>query len=134
MLGFYPQAGTTNYVLGSPVFPKVVIHRTEGNITIIAHNASQTNIYVTQVLSSLLSPQHRFSYPHKERDAQVQANGVSIPLQAAFSTTLKLQRAAYWNFGCAIGRSFVFVSVMSLGPLMLHRDWLGCMCMYMRFV
>lgn len=49
MLGFYPQAGGPTYVLGSPVFQKVVIHRTEGDIVIVAHNASTTNIYVQQV-------------------------------------------------------------------------------------
>lgn len=46
MLGFYPQAGTPRYVVGSPVFPNVVIRRRAGDIRVVAHDASAANIYV----------------------------------------------------------------------------------------
>lgn len=49
MLGFYPQAGSDRYIVGSPVFPEVTIRRALGNIHIIAHNASNTNIYVQKL-------------------------------------------------------------------------------------
>jgi len=48
-LGFYPVAGSTTFILGSPVFETVVIDRPEGKITVIAHNYSPENIYVSAV-------------------------------------------------------------------------------------
>lgn len=76
MLGFYPQAGTVHYVLGSPVFEKAVVRRPEGNITVIAHNASQTNIYVTQV----------------------RVNGVAVPLKAAFFNHSQIAKGGTLEF------------------------------------
>jgi len=48
-LGFYPLSGSTTYMVGSPVFEKAVITTSIGNLTIIAHNASEKNIYVQNV-------------------------------------------------------------------------------------
>jgi predicted alpha-1,2-mannosidase len=48
-IGFYPQAGGDRYLIGSPMFPELTIHRELGNIHIVAHNASATNIYVSKV-------------------------------------------------------------------------------------
>jgi len=45
-IGFYPLAGSPVYMIGSPIFPKVTIHRPLGDLIIIANNASPTNIYV----------------------------------------------------------------------------------------
>ena len=47
-LGFYPVApGTPYYMLGSPSFPKAVIHLEDGKeFTIIAEGASPENIYI----------------------------------------------------------------------------------------
>lgn len=49
MLGFYPQAGSDVYILGSPVFAKAVVHRSDGDIVIIAHNASADNVYAHNI-------------------------------------------------------------------------------------
>jgi len=49
-LGFYPLAGSTTFALGSPLFPKVTIIRTNGNLTITAHNWSKEKFYVDKVL------------------------------------------------------------------------------------
>lgn len=50
-LGFYPVCpGTDRYYLGSPIFPRADIHLENGRtFTIIAENASPTNIYVQSV-------------------------------------------------------------------------------------
>ena len=49
-LGFYPVCpGTPEYAIGSPIFPKAIIHLPNGNdFTIIADNASPDNIYIQQ--------------------------------------------------------------------------------------
>lgn len=50
-LGFYPISATTTYIIGSPVFPKATIHRPGiGDIVIIAHDTSSTNIYVQKMI------------------------------------------------------------------------------------
>lgn len=49
-LGFYPQAGSTTYILGSPVFPQAVVHLANNTrLVITAHNANADNIYVQKV-------------------------------------------------------------------------------------
>jgi putative alpha-1,2-mannosidase len=48
-IGFYPLAGSTQYMIGSPLFDKLIIHRTEGDLIIIANDASEQNIYVASV-------------------------------------------------------------------------------------
>jgi putative alpha-1,2-mannosidase len=48
-LGFYPVAGSTRYLIGSPLFENVVIQRPQGPLTIIAHNAAPKNAYVQKV-------------------------------------------------------------------------------------
>lgn len=51
-LGFYPQAGTINYALGSPIFPNVIIHRSAsqgGDLYIQSINNTADNIYVQSV-------------------------------------------------------------------------------------
>jgi predicted alpha-1,2-mannosidase len=46
-LGIYPlQSGSPNWVIGSPLFPKVTVHRPTGDLTITANNNSATNVYV----------------------------------------------------------------------------------------
>ena len=46
-LGIYPlQSGSPNWVIGSPLFPKVVLHRSTGDLTITAKNNSTANVYV----------------------------------------------------------------------------------------
>jgi predicted alpha-1,2-mannosidase len=49
-LGFYPQSGGTKYILGSPVFPQVSLYLEDNQkIVIVAHNASETNLYVQKM-------------------------------------------------------------------------------------
>ncbi|HEY7047708.1 MAG TPA: GH92 family glycosyl hydrolase [Jatrophihabitantaceae bacterium] len=46
-LGLYPlQAGSPNWAIGSPLFRKVTVHRTTGDIVVNAPNNSSGNIYV----------------------------------------------------------------------------------------
>ena len=47
-LGFYPYClASGEYVIGSPLFPKVTVHFDNGNdLVIIAHNNSQENVYI----------------------------------------------------------------------------------------
>jgi hypothetical protein len=46
-LGIYPlQSGSPNWVIGSPLFPKVTVHRPTGDLTITAKNNSTANVYV----------------------------------------------------------------------------------------
>jgi len=46
-LGFYPQAGSSRYLIGSPCFENAIISRPGlSDIQIIAHGASETNVYV----------------------------------------------------------------------------------------
>jgi len=49
-LGFYPQAGGTTYILGSPVFPEVTLNLANNTrLVVTAHNAGPDNIYVQKV-------------------------------------------------------------------------------------
>jgi hypothetical protein len=52
MLGLYPIAGTTTYVLGSPSFPNATVSLgaspSASTLTIIAHNWTVTNYYVAK--------------------------------------------------------------------------------------
>jgi predicted alpha-1,2-mannosidase len=45
-LGFYPLAGSDTYIVGSPLFNNVTIHRAGGDLTITAYNSGKFNIYV----------------------------------------------------------------------------------------
>ncbi|ETO27915.1 hypothetical protein RFI_09216 [Reticulomyxa filosa] len=45
-LGFYPRAGDGMYILGSPLFSNVTIHRQRGDIHILAYNNSLENMFV----------------------------------------------------------------------------------------
>jgi predicted alpha-1,2-mannosidase len=46
-LGIYPlQSGSPNWVIGSPLFPQVTVHRSTGDLTITAKNDSVKNVYV----------------------------------------------------------------------------------------
>ncbi len=47
--GFYPIAGTTRYILGTPLFPRMHIAVKNGTLVIAAPNASAENIYVKSV-------------------------------------------------------------------------------------
>ncbi|MCM1504777.1 MAG: GH92 family glycosyl hydrolase [Muribaculum sp.] len=51
-LGFYPVCpGTPYYMIGSPTFPKATLHLENGcEFTIIAHNASEENIFVQSAM------------------------------------------------------------------------------------
>jgi len=47
MMGFYPNAGQSYYLLNSPMLKQVVLHQENGkDFTIIAKNLSATNIYI----------------------------------------------------------------------------------------
>jgi len=48
-LGFYPLSATTTYVLGTPLFEKLLLQRKEGDLLILANNLSKENIYVSTV-------------------------------------------------------------------------------------
>lgn len=47
--GIYPIPGTTRYILGSPMFPRMEIKVRYGTLTVIANGASEKNIYVQSV-------------------------------------------------------------------------------------
>lgn len=47
--GIYPIPGTTRYILGSPLFPRMEIKVARGILTIVANGASSQNIYVDSV-------------------------------------------------------------------------------------
>lgn len=47
--GFYPIPGTTRYILGTPLFPRMEIKVQQGTLTILANNVSAKNIYVNSV-------------------------------------------------------------------------------------
>ena len=51
-LGFYPLSGSSTYLLGSPTFDRITIHRNQGEctLTINVKNNSPTNVYVERVL------------------------------------------------------------------------------------
>lgn len=51
VLGFYPQAGSDLYIVGSPKFSHVTINRPSdiGNLEIFAYSASPSNIYVSEM-------------------------------------------------------------------------------------
>jgi len=49
-LGFYPRSGSTTFMLGSPLFPKVTIVRPVGNLTVIAHNWDKDRFFVEKVV------------------------------------------------------------------------------------
>ncbi len=49
-LGFYPVPATTRYVLGSPIFPRVVLHLPGGDLEIVAERADQGMPYVHRVI------------------------------------------------------------------------------------
>lgn len=51
-MGFYPVCpGTPQYIIGSPIFPKVTINLENGkHFTIIAENVSEQNFYIDSVL------------------------------------------------------------------------------------
>eukprot|EP00048_Salpingoeca_helianthica_P017060 m.235483 g.235483 ORF g.235483 m.235483 type:complete len:787 (+) comp20087_c0_seq1:24-2384(+) len=62
-LGLYPLPGTTTYILASPVFPRVTLALPGGAFTIIAHNASASNVYVQRGLingRALSLPSHAY--------------------------------------------------------------------------
>jgi putative alpha-1,2-mannosidase len=50
--GLYPLAGSSTYLLGSPAFDQVTIHRYNGQCTlsINVHNNTHENVYVRRVL------------------------------------------------------------------------------------
>ena len=61
-MGFYPVTpGSTNYILGSPMFDKITLNLENGNQFIInAQNQSKENIYVQDVI--LNGAKHPYSY------------------------------------------------------------------------
>ncbi|MBS2032581.1 MAG: GH92 family glycosyl hydrolase [Deltaproteobacteria bacterium] len=61
-MGFYPLAGSDSYIVGTPLFPKLVIQLPGGTFTVEANNVSATNIYVQSATLNgepLLSPVFR---------------------------------------------------------------------------
>jgi predicted alpha-1,2-mannosidase len=67
-IGLYPNLCQGNYMVGSPVFDTATIHRSTGDISIVAHNNSPTNVYVSKIL----------------------INGVALPVSAPFVDQQKL--------------------------------------------
>ena len=53
------------YQISGPAFRRVVIHRMEGDVEIIAHNNSRTNVYI-QSANWNGKPLPTFSLPHDE--------------------------------------------------------------------
>jgi len=49
-LGFYPLAGSTTYMVGSPMFEQATVKTSDGMINILAHNAGHENVYVQKVM------------------------------------------------------------------------------------
>ena len=51
-MGFYPLAGSSTYLIGSPAFDHITIHRNHGQCTleIFVHDNSPSNVYVKYVL------------------------------------------------------------------------------------
>ena len=47
--GFYPQAGSDVYLLGSPIFPKITMHLPTGDLVIDAPDASAVARYPTKI-------------------------------------------------------------------------------------
>jgi predicted alpha-1,2-mannosidase len=45
-LGFYPLSGSDVYMIGSPLFESVTVHRAGGDLKIITHNNGKYNVYV----------------------------------------------------------------------------------------
>ena len=88
-LGFYPLAGSSTYLLGSPAFDRMTIHRNNNTCTlsIIVHNNSPTNIYVEKVH---LNGEVLTSFPYLDHIEQldcVQAGSSSIELEYFMSST-----------------------------------------------
>lgn len=48
-MGFYPIAGGDTYLIGSPIFEKVIVHLSKGDLIITAKNSGGENIYVQKV-------------------------------------------------------------------------------------
>jgi len=48
-LGIYPLAGSAEYVIGAPLFPKAEVGVPGGTFTVIGQDVSDTNIYVQSV-------------------------------------------------------------------------------------
>ena len=48
-MGLYPVAGQSHYIIGSPLFPKMVIGQPQGDLTILAPGASHERRYVRGV-------------------------------------------------------------------------------------
>ena len=49
-LGFYPLAGSSQYMIGSPIFENVVLRSENWQLEITAYNASRENIYVQKAV------------------------------------------------------------------------------------
>jgi predicted alpha-1,2-mannosidase len=65
-LGFYPIPATDTYIIGSPVFSRAVIHMKTGDLTIIAENAGEQNIYVRSVKLNNADITERMQFNHSE--------------------------------------------------------------------
>lgn len=65
-LGFYPIPGTDIYLIGSPVFNRATIHMKTGDLTIIADNAGEKNIYARSVNLNGEDITQRMQFTHSE--------------------------------------------------------------------
>ncbi|CAF1412818.1 unnamed protein product [Adineta steineri] len=87
-LGFYPLAGSSTYLIGSPSFDRITIRRNNGQCTlkIIVHDNSPANIYVKSVLlnGKILST---FPFINHVNDLQCSTGLSSVQLEFFMSST-----------------------------------------------
>ena len=88
-LGFYPLAGSSTYLLGSPAFDRMVIHRNNNQCTlsITVHNNSPKNVYVEKVL---LNGKPLLTFPfldHVEQLDCLHTGSSSVELEYFMSST-----------------------------------------------
>ncbi|CAF1476531.1 unnamed protein product [Rotaria magnacalcarata] len=82
-MGFYPLAGSSTYLTGSPVFDRITIRRNNGQCTlnITVHNNSNQNIYVEQVL---LNDKVLATFPFIDHVHDLQCSNGSTTVQLEF--------------------------------------------------
>ncbi|CAF3698756.1 unnamed protein product [Rotaria socialis] len=82
-MGFYPLAGSSTYLTGSPVFDRITIRRNNGQCTlnITVHNNSNQNIYVEQ---ALLNDKVLATFPFIDHVNDLQCSNKSTTVQLEF--------------------------------------------------
>ncbi|CAF2134616.1 unnamed protein product [Rotaria magnacalcarata] len=82
-LGFYPLAGSSTYLIGSPAFDRITIRRNNDQciLTIIVHDNAKENIYVERVL---LNGEILPTYPFIDHINHLQCSTDSSTVQLDF--------------------------------------------------